>query len=110
MESLQASIHERAKHKQEYERRLNEIMMQSKEGKVDSSKALNAGLVITKISGTESDKQDTSSTSGNDTDALDADIRLKSNKEPRAKVDSNITPDSTNMSHRGGEIDQNSKK
>nr|GEU58258.1 integrase, catalytic region, zinc finger, CCHC-type, peptidase aspartic, catalytic [Tanacetum cinerariifolium] len=26
------------------------------------------------------------------------------------KVDSNITPDSTNMSHRGGEIDQNAEK
>ncbi|GKC57663.1 hypothetical protein Tco_1085261 [Tanacetum coccineum] len=26
------------------------------------------------------------------------------------KVDSNTTPDSTNMSHRGGEIDQNAKK
>ncbi|GJZ53470.1 hypothetical protein Tco_0608355 [Tanacetum coccineum] len=61
-----------------------------------------------KSSGTESDKQDTSNRSGNDTDALDADIRLKSNKEPR--VDSNITPDSTNMSHRGGEIDQNAEK
>ncbi|GKD43935.1 hypothetical protein Tco_1268580, partial [Tanacetum coccineum] len=91
-------------------------------------------------SGTKSDKQDTSSRSGNDTYVLDADIRLKSNKEPRAevqltvehnilaneqqhtvqsepiydtylleKVDSNITPDSTNMSHRGGEIDQNAE-
>nr|GFC67779.1 hypothetical protein [Tanacetum cinerariifolium] len=89
---------------------------------------------------TEPDKQDISSTSGNDTDALDTYIRLKSNKEPRAevqltaehnvlaneqqhsvqsepiydtylleKVDSNITLDSINMSHMGGEIDQNAK-
>nr|GEX78097.1 hypothetical protein [Tanacetum cinerariifolium] len=86
MKSLQASIQERAKHKREYDRRMNDGMMQSKEGNVDSSKALNDGLVITESSGTESDKQDTSSTSGNDTDALDADIRLKSNKEPRVEV------------------------
>ncbi|GJV72627.1 hypothetical protein Tco_1492622 [Tanacetum coccineum] len=55
------------------------------EGKVDSSKALDASLVVTESSGTESDKQDTSSRSGNDTDALDADIRLVSNEEPRAE-------------------------
>ncbi|GKD80729.1 hypothetical protein Tco_1347568 [Tanacetum coccineum] len=141
MESVKKSIDERALHKREYDSRVNERQMQSKEGKVDSSKALNAGLVITESSGTESDKQDTSSRSGNDTDALDADIRLISNKEPRAevqltaehnilaheqqhtvqsepiydtylleKVDSNITPDSTNISHRGGEIDQNAEK
>nr|GEU98545.1 copia protein [Tanacetum cinerariifolium] len=61
-------------------------MMQSKEGKVDSSKALNDGLVITESNRTESNKQDKSITSGNDTDALDADIILKSNKEPRAEL------------------------
>ncbi|GJY76761.1 hypothetical protein Tco_0481877 [Tanacetum coccineum] len=86
-------------------------------------------------------QQDTSSRSGNDTDALDADIRLVSDKEPRAevqltaehnvlaneqqhteqsepiydtylleKVDSNTTHDSTNMSNRGGEINQNAEK
>nr|GEV92425.1 retrovirus-related Pol polyprotein from transposon TNT 1-94 [Tanacetum cinerariifolium] len=103
------AFRERAKHKREYDRRMNDRMMQSKEGKVDSSKALNAGLVITESSGIESDKHDTSITSGNDTDALDVDIRLKSNKEPRAKVDSNITLDSINMSHREGEIDQNAE-
>ncbi|GJZ41802.1 retrovirus-related pol polyprotein from transposon TNT 1-94 [Tanacetum coccineum] len=51
-------------------------MMQSKEGKVDSSKAWNASLVITECSRTESDKQDTSIKSGNHiTHAMDADIR-----------------------------------
>nr|GEU79774.1 hypothetical protein [Tanacetum cinerariifolium] len=60
--------------------------MQSKEGKFDSSKALNVGLVITKSSGTESEKQVTSSRSGNYSDALNADIRLISNEEPRAEV------------------------
>nr|GEU89329.1 ribonuclease H-like domain-containing protein [Tanacetum cinerariifolium] len=96
---------------------MNDRMMQSKKGKVDLSKALNAGLIITE------------------------NIRLKPNKDPRAevqltdehnvhaneqqhsvqsepiydtylleKVDCNITPDSTNMSHREGEIDQNAGK
>nr|GEW38916.1 hypothetical protein [Tanacetum cinerariifolium] len=94
MESLQASIQERAKQKREYDRRMNERMMQSKERKVDSSKALNAGLVITESSETESDKQDTSSTSWNDTNALDTDIRLKSYKEPRSEVQSPKTRNS----------------
>nr|GFA17768.1 hypothetical protein [Tanacetum cinerariifolium] len=70
MESLQVSIQERAKYKQEYDKRMNDRMMLSKEGKVDLSKSLNARLVITESSRTKSDKQDTSSTSGNDTDAL----------------------------------------
>nr|GEX88097.1 hypothetical protein [Tanacetum cinerariifolium] len=122
-------------------RKMNERQIQSKEGKVDSSKALDANLVVTKISGTESEKHDTSSRSGNDTHAEDADIKPVNEKEPMVevqmtaqnnvlaneeqhsvqskpiydtylleKVDSNITLDSTNMSHRGGEIDQNAKK
>ncbi|GJS81738.1 hypothetical protein Tco_0748279 [Tanacetum coccineum] len=73
-------------------------------------KALDDGLVVTESSGTEIEKQDTSNRSGNDTDALDADIRTEYDEEPKAKVDSNITPDSTNMSNNGGEIDYNAKK
>ncbi|GJQ90125.1 hypothetical protein Tco_0001264 [Tanacetum coccineum] len=46
MKSLWESIQERAKHKQEYDKRMNNRMMQSKEGNVDSSKALDAGLVV----------------------------------------------------------------
>nr|GEX54277.1 uncharacterized mitochondrial protein AtMg00810-like [Tanacetum cinerariifolium] len=103
--------------------------MQSKEGKIDSSKALDADLVVTEISGIESEKHDTSSRSENDTYAEDADIKPVNDKEPVVevqltaqnnvlvneqqhsvqsepiyntylleKVDSNITPDSTNMS------------
>ncbi|GJY31370.1 hypothetical protein Tco_0414865 [Tanacetum coccineum] len=48
MESLRESIQERAKHKQEYDRKMNDRMMQSKEGKVDSSKALDAGWLFRK--------------------------------------------------------------
>ncbi|GJZ50997.1 hypothetical protein Tco_0605512 [Tanacetum coccineum] len=116
---------------------VNEISMQMQEGKVDMGKALGVGLVVTKSSGIELDKQDTSIRSGNDTDALDVDIRLVSNEEPMAevqliaehnvltneqqhneqseplydtylleKVDSNTTPDSTNMSNNVGKTDQ----
>ncbi|GJX69617.1 hypothetical protein Tco_0305344 [Tanacetum coccineum] len=42
---------------------------------VDTSKALDASLVDTESSGTESEKQDTSNMSGNDIDADDANIR-----------------------------------
>nr|GEY72737.1 retrovirus-related Pol polyprotein from transposon TNT 1-94 [Tanacetum cinerariifolium] len=51
-------------------------------GKIDSSKALDADLVVTKISGTELEKNDTRSKSKNDTHAEDADIKLVNDKEP----------------------------
>ncbi|GKB43346.1 hypothetical protein Tco_0888288 [Tanacetum coccineum] len=85
--------------------------MQSKEVKVDSSKPLDASLAVTEYSGTKSDKQDTSSSSGNYiTHDVDAYIRPVNDQVPFVEVDSNTTPDSTNMCHRGGEIDQNAKK
>nr|GEU90428.1 hypothetical protein [Tanacetum cinerariifolium] len=86
MESLRESILERAKHKREYENRMNERQMQSKEGKIDLSKALDAYLVVTEISATESEKHDTSSRSRNDTRAEDADIKPVNDKEPMVKV------------------------
>ncbi|GJU83872.1 hypothetical protein Tco_1291418 [Tanacetum coccineum] len=110
MESLKESILERAKHKREYDKRVNDRTMQSKEGKFDSSKALNASLVVIECSGTESDKQDTSIKSGNDiTHVMDPDIR-QNDQVPFAEVDRNATSDSTNMCHRGREIDQNAEK
>ncbi|GJV24125.1 hypothetical protein Tco_1376820 [Tanacetum coccineum] len=51
-----------------------EYVMQTTEGKVDTSKALDVSLVDTKSSGIESKEQDTSNRSGNDTHANDADI------------------------------------
>ncbi|GKE00896.1 hypothetical protein Tco_1388879 [Tanacetum coccineum] len=84
--------------------------MQSKEGKVDSSKAFDASLVITECSGTKSDNQNTSSKSGNDADTEDGIIRPVNDQAPLAEVDSNTTPDSANMSHRGGEINQIAEK
>ncbi|GJR77822.1 putative reverse transcriptase domain-containing protein [Tanacetum coccineum] len=141
IESLRESIHERSKHKREYDRRMNDRMMQSKEGNTDSSKALDAGLVVTKSNETESERYVSSSRSGKDTHVEDADINFVNDKHPMAdvqltaehnilaneqqhyeqsesiydtylleKVDRNTTPDSTDMSHRGGEIDQNAIK
>ncbi|GJU43087.1 hypothetical protein Tco_1200353 [Tanacetum coccineum] len=71
MESVKKSIDERAQHKREYDNRVNERQMQKTEEKVDTSKALDASLVYTESSRTESGKQDTSSSSGNDIDAND---------------------------------------
>ncbi|GKA59217.1 hypothetical protein Tco_0758530 [Tanacetum coccineum] len=128
----------KAKHKREYDRRMNDKMMQSKEGNVDSSKALDAGLVATKSNETESERHVSSNKFGKDTHAEDADINFVNDKQPMSevqltaehnilaneqqhyeqpesiydtylleKVDRNTTHDSTDMSHRGGEINQN---
>ncbi|GKB15843.1 hypothetical protein Tco_0849766 [Tanacetum coccineum] len=110
MESVKKSVDERAQHKRENNRRVNDRVMQSTEGKVDSSKTLDAGLVVTESTKTESERYVSSSSSGKDTHAEDADINSVNDKQPLAEVDSNTTPDSTNMYHRGGEIDQNAKK
>ncbi|GKD93905.1 hypothetical protein Tco_1373742 [Tanacetum coccineum] len=59
--------------------------MQTTEEKVDSSKALDDSLVDTESSETESKEQDTSSISGNDAHADDADIRPIYDEEPMAE-------------------------
>ncbi|GJT84793.1 hypothetical protein Tco_1066510 [Tanacetum coccineum] len=56
------------------------------EGKIDTSKALDASLVNTESIRTESKEQDTSSRSGNDAHADDADIRPIYDEEPMAEV------------------------
>ncbi|GJY88383.1 retrovirus-related pol polyprotein from transposon TNT 1-94 [Tanacetum coccineum] len=113
-----------------------ETQMHMREEKVDMREALDVGLVVTESSGTNPDKQDTSSSSENyTTHAVDANIRPVNDEEPFAEVqliaqhnilaneqqhteqsepsydtylletiDSNTTPNSTNMCHRGGEI------
>ncbi|GJW86533.1 hypothetical protein Tco_0161873, partial [Tanacetum coccineum] len=58
------------------------------EGKVDTSNALDASLVDTKSSRTESGEQDTSSRSGNVAHDDDADIRPLYDEEPTAEVGS----------------------
>nr|GEU50491.1 ribonuclease H-like domain-containing protein [Tanacetum cinerariifolium] len=112
IESLQASIQERAKHKQEYDRRMNDKMMQSKERKVYSSKTLDVGLVVTESNERESKRHVSSSRFGKDTHAGDHYEQSESIYDTYLleKVYRNTTPDSTNISHRGEEIDHNAKK
>ncbi|GKA91231.1 hypothetical protein Tco_0813101 [Tanacetum coccineum] len=65
---------------------VNERQMQMPEGKVDTVKELdNAYVVVTDSSGTESEKQDTCSRSGNATHVEDADIRPVNDEEPMAE-------------------------
>nr|GEY77843.1 hypothetical protein [Tanacetum cinerariifolium]GEY96409.1 hypothetical protein [Tanacetum cinerariifolium] len=85
IESVKKSIDKRALHKREYDSRVNERQMKTTEEKVDTSKALDASLVNTESSWTESGKQDTSSSSGNDVDADDADIKPVYDEEPMAE-------------------------
>nr|GEV45438.1 hypothetical protein [Tanacetum cinerariifolium] len=59
--------------------------MQTPKEKVDTSKAMDASLVDTKSSGTDSKEQDTSSRSGNDAHDDDADIKPIYNEEPMAE-------------------------
>ncbi|GJZ04031.1 hypothetical protein Tco_0537306 [Tanacetum coccineum] len=96
MESVKKSIDKRELHKREYDNRVNEKQMQTKEGKVDTSKALDASLVDTESSGTEFEKKDTSSRSGKDANADNADIkpRQQRTEQPefnnKGEVDHNV--------------------
>ncbi|GJX39023.1 hypothetical protein Tco_0252326, partial [Tanacetum coccineum] len=85
MESVKKSIDERAPHKREYDNRV-ERQTQTKEGKVDTSKALDASLIDKKSSGTKSGEHDTNNRSRNDAHTDDADIRSIYNEEPMAEV------------------------
>ncbi|GJS17441.1 hypothetical protein Tco_0411913 [Tanacetum coccineum] len=119
MESVKKSIDERAKYKEEYNSWVNERQMQTTEDKVDSSKALDASLVDTESSGTTLKEQDTSSKSGNDAHANDADIKPIYDEEPMAEVQTTIEinvfaigqqhtkqPEFNNK----GEVDQNAEQ
>ncbi|GKE03340.1 retrovirus-related pol polyprotein from transposon TNT 1-94 [Tanacetum coccineum] len=86
MEYVKKSIDKRALHKREYDSWVNERQMQTTYEKVDTSKALDASLVDTESSGTVSKVQDTSSRSGNEAHADDADIRPIYDEEPMAEV------------------------
>nr|GEY40910.1 hypothetical protein [Tanacetum cinerariifolium] len=80
MKYVKKSIDKRAQHKRVYESRVNEREMQTTEEKVDTSKALDASLVITECSATNMEKQDTSSKLRNH-----ADIKLVYDEEPMAE-------------------------
>nr|GEZ56130.1 reverse transcriptase domain-containing protein [Tanacetum cinerariifolium] len=59
----------------QYDRRVNKRQMQTRESKIDTGKAVDDDLVVTKSSGTESEVHDDNNMSGNDTNADDGDIR-----------------------------------
>ncbi|GJW67171.1 hypothetical protein Tco_0121595 [Tanacetum coccineum] len=86
MSNIKKFVAERTRHQRQYDRRVNKRQMQMQENKVDLGKALDADLFVTESSGTESGKQDTSSKSGNDTDADDAYIIPIYDEEPMAEV------------------------
>nr|GEV56051.1 hypothetical protein [Tanacetum cinerariifolium] len=75
-------VAERTRHKRLYDRKVNKKNMQTQVSKVDMGKALDADLVVTKSSRTESEVQDISSRSENDTDNDDTEIRPIYDEEP----------------------------
>ncbi|GKF83978.1 hypothetical protein Tco_0248876 [Tanacetum coccineum] len=86
MGNVKKFVVERTRHQIQYDKRLNKRQMQTQESKIDMGKAVDAALVFTEISGTESEVQDDSSKSGNDTNADDADIRPIYDEELMAEV------------------------
>nr|GEX15797.1 hypothetical protein [Tanacetum cinerariifolium] len=86
MGNVKKSVAERTRHQRRYDSRVNKRQMQMQESKIDTGKAVDAGLVVTKSSGTELEVQDNGSRSGNDTDADDAYIRPIYDEEPMAET------------------------
>ncbi|GKC37905.1 hypothetical protein Tco_1050289 [Tanacetum coccineum] len=70
---------------------MNDRMMQSKDGNVDSSKALDACLVVTEFYEIESERHVLSCRFGKDTNVEDADINFVNDKQPMAEVQ--LTPE-----------------
>ncbi|GJS86591.1 hypothetical protein Tco_0769227 [Tanacetum coccineum] len=68
-----------------YDRRVNKIQLMMQESKIDTGKAVDADLVVTKSSGTKSEVQDDNIRLVNDTDADDADIRPIYDEESMAE-------------------------
>ncbi|GKB10763.1 hypothetical protein Tco_0844686 [Tanacetum coccineum] len=99
MKSVKKSIDKRAQHKREKNRRVNDRVMQSKEGKVDSSTALDVGLVVMESNETESERHVSSSRSGKDTHAEDADINFVNDKQPLGEVQLTVQHDTLAMTH-----------
>ncbi|GJU97029.1 hypothetical protein Tco_1326300 [Tanacetum coccineum] len=116
MESVKKSIDERAQHKREYDIWVNERQIQTTEDKVDTRKAVDASL---ESIGTESKEQDTSSRSGNDAHADDADIRPIYDEEPMVEVQTTVEINifATGQQHteqpefnNEGKVDQNAEQ
>ncbi|GKE06450.1 hypothetical protein Tco_1398468 [Tanacetum coccineum] len=92
MGNVKKSVAERTRHKRLYERRVNKRQMQKQESKVDLGKVLDAGLVVTKSSETESEVHDTSNSSrlGDDTDTDDADNKPIYDEDLMAESTKNV--------------------
>ncbi|GKE43158.1 hypothetical protein Tco_1470442, partial [Tanacetum coccineum] len=86
MGNVKKSIAERLRHQRQYDRRVNKRPMKTKKSKVDTGKAIDAGLVVIEISGTESEVPDESNRSRNDIDTDDPDIRPIYDEEPMVEV------------------------
>nr|GEV40902.1 hypothetical protein [Tanacetum cinerariifolium] len=86
MGNVKKSVAERTRHQRQYDIRVNKRQMQTQESKIDTGKAIDADLVVTESSGTESEVQDDNSRSGNDIDADDADFRPIYDEVPMADV------------------------
>nr|GEW42290.1 UBN2 domain-containing protein [Tanacetum cinerariifolium] len=119
MESVKKLIDERGHHKREYDSWVNERQIQTTEEIFDTSKALDASLVDIESSGTKSKEHDTSSRSGNNAHADDADIRPIYDEEPMAEVQmtAKINVFDTRQKHteqpkfnNKGEVDQNANE
>ncbi|GJX81338.1 hypothetical protein Tco_0330819 [Tanacetum coccineum] len=105
--------------KEEFQETRSMAAFRTKEGKVDTSKALYASLVITESSGTEFRKYDTSSRLGNDADADDAYIRSIYDEEPmdtvQTNAENNIFPTAQQHAEQPefnnkGKVDQNAEQ
>ncbi|GKG46415.1 hypothetical protein Tco_0501261, partial [Tanacetum coccineum] len=73
--NVKKSVAERTRHQRQSDRRVNKRQLQMQESKIDTGKAVDADLVVTKSGRIKSEVQDDNNRSGNDTDADDADIR-----------------------------------
>nr|GEX99159.1 hypothetical protein [Tanacetum cinerariifolium] len=93
MGNVKKSVAKKTRHQRQYEKRVNKRHIQMQESKIDTGKAVDANLVITKSSGTESEVQDDSNMSGNDTDAGDADIRPIYDEKPMDEVQLTVEGD-----------------
>ncbi|GKA70114.1 hypothetical protein Tco_0776178 [Tanacetum coccineum] len=56
--NVKKSVAERTRHQRQYDIRLNKRQMRTQESKIDTGKAVDADLVVTESSGTESKVQD----------------------------------------------------
>ncbi|GJW68805.1 hypothetical protein Tco_0123229 [Tanacetum coccineum] len=117
MGNVKKSLAEKTRHKRQYDRRMNERQMQSRESKVVSSKALDASLAVTENIRPVKDKEPMAKVQLTAAHNVLANEQQHTDKSKQSydtylleKVDSNTTPDSTNMCHRGGEIDQDAEQ